>query len=322
MSDGEQAAGARERFGWMDMLRGTAVLLVVFRHIPTTVAIYGGSMPRWAILISDALAPYRIPMLFFLSGMLLSHSLSKGTSRYYEGKVKALLWPYVLWVTITVLTLGSPSEFANPMTWLGGPHHMWFLVVLAACYIVGPLTLKMPAWVLPIPMVLVSMLLPAGVPGILTARRILYYGAFFFTGAAATTFVRRWQETKPYLPVALLLGATAWGAWSATHPGEREFDIVYFAIGVLGIAGIVWVAPRVPRIEWLERVGRNSIVVYLAHFPLVGMAWFAIRPFEPSWWVIFPVLFVVGVLVPIAMIPLSKTIFFRWPDRRRPTRDR
>lgn len=310
MSEGEQMSTARQRYAWMDMLRGTAVLLVVFRHIPTTVAIFGGTMPAWTVPVSAALAPYRIPLLFFLSGMLLSHSLSKGLSRYYEGKVKALVWPYVLWVTITVLALGSPWQLANPMTWLGGPHHMWFLVVLAGCYIAGPLILRVPAWILPIPMVLLS-----GLPDVLTLRRLLYYGAFFFAGAAATTFVRRWQSAKPYLPAALLLIATAWGAWNATHPGERAYDIRYFAIAILGIAGILWVAPRLPRVHWLERVGRNSIVIYLAHFPLVGLAWFALRPFDLSWWVLFPVLFAVGILLPITMIPLSKTILFRWPDR-------
>lgn len=301
------------RMHWMDLLRGTAVLLVVVWHVPSIPAAFGADPPPALTPILSALAPYRVPMLLFLSGMLLPRSLSKGMAPYYEGKVRAVAWPYVVWTLLSAAALGNLQGLSNPWRWVGGSYHLWFLAVLMACYLVGPLTRIVPAWAWVIPMVLLS-----PVPSTNAYARILWFGAFFYAGAAAAKHVGWWQGRRPWAPTLLGAIAIAYGAWvaiSGSEPGDKA--LIYFLPSLAGIGAIVWVAPKLPRVAWLERAGKSSIVIYLAHFPVIGVAWLALSDEAGSpylgWWPTLALLLAVGVLVPWALRPLQESALFRAP---------
>ena len=74
------------RMQWMDLLRGLAVLLVVVLHA----ASHGGAEVEGWTLVNRHLTPFRMPLLMFLSGMLLHRSLAKPLPVYLWGKVAAL----------------------------------------------------------------------------------------------------------------------------------------------------------------------------------------------------------------------------------------
>ncbi len=82
-------------------------------------------------------------------------------------------------------------------------------------------------------------------------NRFLYYGAFFFLGAALTHLVIRWARA-PW-PVILLLAAPA---AALSHLGVSEvqlrFGTLYSAAtAVLGLAVLLWAAPRLYRYRLL-----------------------------------------------------------------------
>src|SRR5690606_3028309 len=59
------------RITWMDVLRGLAILLVILHHTTQIVAYRVDEVPEFFAFISAFFAPYRMPMLMFLSGLLV-----------------------------------------------------------------------------------------------------------------------------------------------------------------------------------------------------------------------------------------------------------
>ncbi|RHZ90307.1 acyltransferase, partial [Cereibacter sphaeroides] len=80
----------------MDFLRGLSVLLVVVLHANT--ANIGGETVGWWAEVNRHLTPFRMPLLMFMSGMLLYRSLAKPLPVYIWGKFAAIAWPLAVWM--------------------------------------------------------------------------------------------------------------------------------------------------------------------------------------------------------------------------------
>ena len=74
------------RFAWMDLLRGSAIFMLILYHASAIASLYGRDLPRWLVIFNEFFLPFRMPTLMFLSGMLLSGSLRKPLVQYYWGK--------------------------------------------------------------------------------------------------------------------------------------------------------------------------------------------------------------------------------------------
>lgn len=268
-------SGSGKRHTWMDLCRGAAVLLVVVWHVFSAPAVFGGyEPPELVYRLNDALSPFRIPLLLVLSGMLLERSLAKGLPRYYTGKLRAIAWPYVLWGLATLLVQGSLSASTSIWFWLGGNIH-WYLVVILFCYIVAPIKLigplkRLPWWVA---VVAPLALLWIATPGTNAVNRFLWFGAFFFVGVSISHLVERWQRTRGVI-VAVAAGLALVGGVATALGRVAPQRPLFFAIAILGVAVLLWVAPRIARgpfIRTIEWYGRNSIVVYVGHaFAMFG----------------------------------------------------
>ena len=55
-------------------------------------------------------------LLFFLSGLLIDKSLRKGKKKYYEGKIKALLYPYFLWGIFIIINNVLIQYFSSELS--------------------------------------------------------------------------------------------------------------------------------------------------------------------------------------------------------------
>ena len=67
-------SGSKARIGWMDTLRGMAIILVIFDHALYHATLNSDSVPEWIATLSLIFNPLRMPLMVFLSGMLLSPS--------------------------------------------------------------------------------------------------------------------------------------------------------------------------------------------------------------------------------------------------------
>lgn len=264
------SAASAERMEWMDVLRGTAIVLVILFHaVGTPWWLFEIDVPEWMYALADAFGPFRMPMLVLMSGMLVGRALTKPPGRYLSGKARTLLWPFAVWAlfeifTIEWLTDDSSASILYPVEWLNGYTHLWFLPFLATYYVIALVAKPVPAWLMAVAMWQVSVLVPEHL------SRFLYLGGFFFAGHALFTHldaVRRWLTA----PVVLLLGCAgvALGAMAASGADVWN-QAVWVPMSLAGIFALVALAQRMRpgAAPWLRSIGRSSIVYYLPHLPV------------------------------------------------------
>jgi fucose 4-O-acetylase-like acetyltransferase len=132
------------RLQWMDVCRGLSVVLIVIVHAGSTYSATGHeAVPGWIWMLDLAFAPYRVPLLMVLSGMLLSRSLAKGVSAYVKGKLRNLAWPFVIWTAIFVLAASGPQGWLAVKPWLGNTP-LWYLAYLCFYFAIGLVGARVP----------------------------------------------------------------------------------------------------------------------------------------------------------------------------------
>lgn len=256
----------RER--WMDVLRGLAILLVLTLHATLVVEVYG--IEPWAPLVefNQILAPYRMPMLMLLSGLLLGKALRKGWRRYYQGKLDKVVYPLLVWTLISHMAIDPGHGWTEPWTYLG-PYHLWFILFLAAYYGVAPVLEGFNTVVVVLACLAASALAPDGSK---YGERFFVLMAFFFLGHALAKRPGLLERlTTPWaamaaLPVVVALSAYAvlWGEGVVYGP----FLFLPVGCGIVVLVTAVRAATRHGRGEALAFLGRNSLVFYASHYPL------------------------------------------------------
>jgi fucose 4-O-acetylase-like acetyltransferase len=149
------------RVGSIDIAKGIAILLMVFGHTEQGAMHrhWWDNQPRLIHGISFANAfiySYHMPTFFFISGLFVAQSLQRrGFAGFSLEKIRALLYPYVLWGLLTGLSEPFTERFRSavtPFSWhrlfesllTGGAS--WFLVTLFTCEMLGILFFKLPHW--------------------------------------------------------------------------------------------------------------------------------------------------------------------------------
>ncbi|MFC7465081.1 acyltransferase family protein [Brachybacterium sp. GCM10030252] len=273
--NGTGPAPARGRMQWMDLLRGVAILLVMTLHISLVQQVWDGPAPHGAVLVSEAAAPFRMPILLFASGILLPRALAKPTPRFLAGKARSLLWPWLLW-SFVMLPLAGWQMAKDPYWWSNGMY-TWFLLALFVYYVIGLVTQKInPAWIAVASVALWTLLPPIGVhldPYIYRPDKFLLYAVFFFAGAALRKPLTSRNVPLPVLVPATVvaLGWAAYAVWLDRAPLTPVISQIAMLIGVVAAIGIAQRLPRFWLVRGLEWIGRNSVVAYLVHLPIAEL---------------------------------------------------
>lgn len=258
--------GARQQ--WMDFARGICIILVIFVHSYAALAFSGIDYPSSFKTFNDLFDPYRMPLLMFLSGLLLHRAFRKSAVDNIRGKFDLIFWPFLIW---SMAVYAAEERFTlifilkTPIT---APSVFWYLWFLFVYYILAIFIerFKLPVLVICV----VSLVMSIFLPGIGRIDRFFYLFAFFMLGHLVAI---RDLQSRASLPLAAIgfLAACVGSYISAT-----ESSIKYNAFYVwapLGLIALVVYASQFYRtlavtrpIEW---IGRNSIVFYAIHFPFL-----------------------------------------------------
>jgi fucose 4-O-acetylase-like acetyltransferase len=261
------------RMRWMDVLRGAAILLVMLSHSTRVLADVLAEAPVMDV-VDAFFEPYRMPMLMFLSGMLLPVALAKPLPAYYLGKVRRLVWPYVVWVVLLGLVGAAPGPLLDPRTWYA-TSYLWYVFFLLCYFAVAPLGRRLPpAGVVVVAAGLVVASVPLDAANDGRTKSLLYLGAFFALGHAAASAPRVLERlTAPRLPVTagvIALGLVPGVAAVTTDlPTLEGAFAVLSLLGVLATIVVARAAVGTGGTRFVEWIGRNSIVFYAVHFPFL-----------------------------------------------------
>ncbi|MCD2170205.1 acyltransferase [Microbacterium sp. JC 701] len=256
----------------MDVLRGTAIGLVIINH-SILFAGQQGDLPEPIEAFNSVFAPVRMPLMVFLSGLLVAPSLRKGWRQYTVGKLRRILWPYLVWSVIVVgidsatdLATGGGVPWGDWLRVLYSPlAHLWFLYYLLAYYAIALITRKMNA------LVVATVALGACVfaPDDSWSRFLLLLAAFM-AGKWVSDRPQRLEAAIAHPIVVILASAVfAVGAAVAVAGVDLRYEAVSAPLVAGGVIAAIAASQRIQHARALRPVrfvGRFSLVFYLSHW--------------------------------------------------------
>lgn len=256
----------------MDFLRGVAILLVIAFHATTLLSRIDMPPPVWLEEATSFFGLYRMPTLMFLSGLLLPQSLKKDTRTYFAGKMRSVLWPYLVWSGITALVFSRDvSSVKAIISLLNAGSYLWFLFFIGLFYgfayfvkRINPLVIAVAAFMAGAAALFAS-------KGIQVQSRMFYLMSYFFLGAYVA---RHWvaflafvdKRTSLFAVLIAVLGGIA----------SAYFDLksrpVAAPLVFAFIIGACYLSRKVADKPWAQLpnfVGQNSLKFYVSHFPAI-----------------------------------------------------
>lgn len=256
-----------QRNKWMDFTRGVCILLVLALHASAALSDNGLATPGLVRSFNLLFEPFRMPLLMFLSGMLLERSLLKPTKNYIGGKLAKIYWPFLLWSMIVLAAENRLTLEAILKTPISAPTLLWYLWFLCAYHLIA---LGMQRFSVPIvPVVALSLVGSELLPDVLRASRFAYLFAFFLLGHLAASSRLSMSGKGPLAIFGFILAV--FGAVLSSRGWETRYNALYVWAPFGMILLLLWLSPFYLRTflgDKLEWVGRNSIVFYVVHFPV------------------------------------------------------
>lgn len=299
----------RVRMVWMDTLRGGAILLMLLWHATSLPRLEGVHVPEVVVAFNDALLPYRMPTLMFLSGLLLPMSLRKPLGVYYRGKLALIAWPYVVWVLVLGLVDGFDLPVWHPRTYWPSTY-LWFLFFICVYYLVAPLLRRLPPLVPPLAFWVAALLVDSPL-----LHRMLYFAVFFFAGAWVAARLGDLPARLTSRTLLAVCGLLALGFAVVAATRDVTYAAATVPFSLCGIVVVVALAARLGPARGtgpIRFVGRSSIVYYASHFPVMLVVVRMLRDAEAPWWAIIVAAYLVGLVVGTALALAKSRVPVRW----------
>ncbi|MCM2973016.1 acyltransferase family protein [Larsenimonas suaedae] len=302
------AKSSKPRYQWMDAMRGLAICLVVYFHGTATLPAKLEDTSPIFEAFALPMQPLRMPLLMFLSGLLLIGSVKKGPRKFFSGKVQHILYPYIVWTLVMVgvykmreIMLGKDGlDFVHAVL-TGGADHLWFLHMLFLFYLAAYFLMHIRPWfglVLSIALYIPFWLMEY------ENLRFFHHAIFFMLGGWAGCHIAKTVELLKQLhwsiAGAMFIAGMVFfidGMYDYEWPDVYFLDFTVAALAIIpgAIKAMMWVSTtRIsPPLEWM---GKNSLPIYMVHWPLMYASPVFIAKFYSGNPDIMLVFFIAGVL--------------------------
>lgn len=284
------------RLSWIDAARGLAITLVVLFHASAFLQAAGLVGGTW-FLIDAGLQGLRLPVFFFVSGLLAVGAMARGWRWLLRARVLPWLWLYLLWGMIYVVALsfiGDPRDpqvgvdriGASLLELLTDPRNgIWYLLALPLYFVVARALVRVPDAVVLVATAALSVV--AGVSeltGNWVYDRILFLFFFFLAGLRLRPWIERVVDRSRawwvlvLAPAYLGLAAAAAALGIIDAPGIRlAVSVVGLALAVFSCAAIADAAPG----RLLAAIGTRTLSVYVLNEPIIAIATVLLAPLGP-----------------------------------------
>ncbi|MEU6138432.1 acyltransferase family protein [Nocardioides sp. NPDC047086] len=270
------------REAWIDSARGLAIILVVLFHAVINLDLVGLAGP-WSRL-AYTLDTFRMPLFFFLSGLLAPSLLARPLREVLRTRCLNLIYLYVLWCLLLgifreLLPHSPPGGFAAIARVLVEPNvYLWFLYTLCLFTLVGWLTRRLPAWLVVGTALIVSAVFAAGLvsTGDIPWDKTFRYWFFFVLAARAAPAVR---SIVPRMRATHVIGAGVTYVLVLgffLYVSDDRIIFVRPMLGLLAVAagcGLGVMIARVPALGFVRHLGTRTLPIYVVHaFPITAAA--------------------------------------------------
>lgn len=265
--------GVAVRESAWDYARGIAIVLVVFGHIVWGLN-FSGIVPagHWLLATNYAIYTFHMPIFFLLAGTNAASSIGK--DGFFHGKVKTILYPYLLWSLLQGIAQvgmsGSTnrplhlSDLAPSILWapLG---QLWFLYALFLCHVFARLThsAQIPVAAVALAAYAVGKYFALGILSDALSF-FLFYAAGLLMAQHLKGFVER-LVSAPWLAVTFVGAVVA--IYTAMRLGAYDAPTALPAavFGMLFLLQVSALAARSGRLRIIEMLGVASMPIYLMH---------------------------------------------------------
>lgn len=309
------------RLQWIDLAKGIAITMIVFRHTITGVWDAGIEMdPQFYEVCVQVGLTFRMPLYFLLSGIFFYRSISKrGQWGYTVHKANTIMYPYFIW-SIILMTLQLifheyvNGQFTTLEAWLTVFYdpwgHWWFLYAL---FVVSILYMFLHKLVLGNKIALffitvVFYFISHHMGDLYLVDDILELLVYFALGDIVSGFAVRLEESgipgnNLFVTVMVLLAILGEYLLFYNFRTDPTANLVFAIIGI-STASLLCVRIARSSRKWklyLRLLGQHSLYIYLLHaFAAPAMRVFLNRLLGiESLSIIIPLSFLSGLIIPI-----------------------
>ncbi len=194
----------RARFDEIDIIKGIAMLTVIWNHSFILYPIYMLDIPwcKHAMSINET---YFMNVFFMVSGYLFAHSRKRNLKDNIKQKFKRLIVPYLSFSFVTLLLkLAMPDlvnrkvnsiwSYIDNLLFHGG--ELWFVYVLFIIFIIWhsilPLMRERTAWAVLVILYMIDFICPDDfLNGLFLIKKVIHYSTFFLIGYNGKNILRK-----------------------------------------------------------------------------------------------------------------------------------
>ncbi|MBT2568965.1 acyltransferase [Arthrobacter sp. ISL-85] len=267
---------------WINTARGLAIFLVVLHHSVQWAESAGYGSGAW-LHLTWSLATMRLPLFYAISGLLAVKWIHRPMREVLTLKVATLIWLYLLWQLLTVLSYLVVPNVSTPgkgdlrelLTALATPllpqNSLWFIWALAVFFVLCKLLYgRVTPWAVLAPAAAVSSFSMAGMihTGNLGWDGLLTNFVFFSAGVYGAALIKGFAEwLNPWTAAVILAG------WVLCLVLLPTADAVVLNLGTraVGLAAGISLGVLLQSSKHLGRAGSNTLTYYLPHYIVLGI---------------------------------------------------
>lgn len=295
---------ARNRFAWIDYVRGICIILVSYRHCfegLNTQQVIADSYPILKY-INVFLFSFRMPLFFLVSGLFVTVSLQKkGLRKYIKDRFSIIYYPLLIWGVIQISLQLIFADYVNvDRKWID----YWYLIVqprkieqfwyLNALFLAGiiyatiKVKLKINNWqhlIIAICFYGIGAYLHHIRTGAYVITDVMHYYIFFALGSLLSKplmlpdITKQLTQIKYMVPLSILFVVTHYIFFTINYSKGKDFyvehymPLLFLLVSLTGCAFIILVSMYLEKwkvLRFLRIVGYHSMYIYVVHLIVLG----------------------------------------------------